>query len=753
MGVAGTGGIGDLTVARPRLPFAWVIHRKIATKPSFHGYLFIKVCRRHSSAPIYNSQRLRARGQTRSVVVRGLGDLDSGGELRGQGQQSMSDSYHMREDPVQIAADRVARLEVALTLRKLYRNLLRAEALLKFPCPVYQPENEENDSLKGSNQTMDDSEAAAERERKIDEAVDYVAELELTADEMRMILSTLKAQTDDIALIFPDKDPEKMITEMRDLVKAMYKNLVDRLTKELPFLPFPSIAAAQAEIESRNAVFRVTALPIGGIGPELGGYQSEEDVDTDQRPGMLKKRLGRAERFVSRRLQPAVAKVRETSPQSFIEGFQDLWRRLNGTGGDNAPAIASAISLPFPRANGKDAATIARLYDRIVELESKLQEASKVRENRVRKTDIPSRAKIASELRQLDEQVTIVSRELAIRTLQLEMEWVYECLESEAMDILGDPSATVGAAGELSKLDLALSRRGSTDEIALLTAEYKELATGLAVLVAASCRPEELLFTDDVELATLATEIPDLRIRLGLGDDVVFGSPGFSLNKIQLQTRQAINTIKEGILFGGRGVRLLGSDVGAAGRLFWRALLGGTLKPREVAALRRTARDLLTFIPFIIILILPLTPVGHVLIFGFIQRYFPGFFPSQFTSRRQDLMIKYEELKRQLNEAQIQAEAENDEMEFRKMAAAAEAIISQKNGVSSNPMNPSQSISQSSQPYVSSSSSTEVSLSNSMENDLRFEEDFEGPAAEAVKELEKKVAAAEDESFTEVDDD
>ena len=57
-------------------------------------------------------------------------------------------------------------------------------------------------------------------------------------------------------------------------------------------------------------------------------------------------------------------------------------------------------------------------------------------------------------------------------------------------------------------------------------------------------------------------------------------------------------------------------------------------------AIRRTARDLLTFIPVTVILILPLTPVGHVLIFGFIQRYFPGFFPSQFTTRRQDLMMK-----------------------------------------------------------------------------------------------------------------
>jgi hypothetical protein len=44
--------------------------------------------------------------------------------------------------------------------------------------------------------------------------------------------------------------------------------------------------------------------------------------------------------------------------------------------------------------------------------------------------------------------------------------------------------------------------------------------------------------------------------------------------------------------------------------------------------------------------------LGHVLVFGFIQRYFPGFFPTQFTSRRQEIMARYEELQRQLAVAQ-----------------------------------------------------------------------------------------------------
>ena len=67
---------------------------------------------------------------------------------------------------------------------------------------------------------------------------------------------------------------------------------------------------------------------------------------------------------------------------------------------------------------------------------------------------------------------------------------------------------------------------------------------------------------------------------------------------------------------------------------------GSTLKPREVQALRRTFKDMLAFVPFTIILIAPLTPVGHVLIFSFIQRYFPNLFPSQFSNKRQELMTK-----------------------------------------------------------------------------------------------------------------
>lgn len=53
---------------------------------------------------------------------------------------------------------------------------------------------------------------------------------------------------------------------------------------------------------------------------------------------------------------------------------------------------------------------------------------------------------------------------------------------------------------------------------------------------------------------------------------------------------------------------------------------------------RRTIKDTITFIPVVIILLIPLSPIGHVLVFGAIQRVFPDFFPSCFTERRQNLL-------------------------------------------------------------------------------------------------------------------
>ena len=124
-----------------------------------------------------------------------------------------------------------------------------------------------------------------------------------------------------------------------------------------------------------------------------------------------------------------------------------------------------------------------------------------------------------------------------------------------------------------------------------------------------------------------------------------------------------------------RGVKMLGGVISASARFFGRAVMGSTLRPREVQTIRRTTLDIFTFVPFIIILIIPLTPVGHVLIFSFIQRYFPALFPSQFSGRRQELMKKYEELSLQLKEAERREEIREEDEALKRAVTAVESLM------------------------------------------------------------------------------
>ena len=106
----------------------------------------------------------------------------------------------------------------------------------------------------------------------------------------------------------------------------------------------------------------------------------------------------------------------------------------------------------------------------------------------------------------------------------------------------------------------------------------------------------------------------------------------------------------EGLSFYSRGVQLFASDVQLLVNMIGRAAIQGyTLRAREVKLLRRIGKDMLTVVPFIIILIIPLSPLGHVLVFSFIQRFFPDFFPSQFTESRQNIMSMYSSITAQVD--------------------------------------------------------------------------------------------------------
>ena len=170
-------------------------------------------------------------------------------------------------------------------------------------------------------------------------------------------------------------------------------------------------------------------------------------------------------------------------------------------------------------------------------------------------------------------------------------------------------------------------------QIALIDKQITSLIAGLG---SAEINEDQMAITnlvsliDEDELSLICKELGDLKQRLGLDTQRI---PAMDWGSVGVYTRESLTKIKLGLSFFGEGTKLLVADVQYAWLLTLKAAQGYTLKPREVNSIRRTGKDLLTLIPFTIILIIPLSPVGHVLVFGFIQRFFPEFYPSCYTVR------------------------------------------------------------------------------------------------------------------------
>ena len=123
---------------------------------------------------------------------------------------------------------------------------------------------------------------------------------------------------------------------------------------------------------------------------------------------------------------------------------------------------------------------------------------------------------------------------------------------------------------ELTVLSQALRNEESTDK----SPESRSTSSGFGTSVATGDGSLALGIIGEDVLEKLALEIPDMRIRVGVMDQVVYGGSGFSMARLQLQVQESLEKVREAIEFLVRGVRLLGSDVANSTRVFTRAALG-----------------------------------------------------------------------------------------------------------------------------------------------------------------------------------
>ncbi|KAG5377286.1 hypothetical protein IGI04_041882 [Brassica rapa subsp. trilocularis] len=127
-------------------------------------------------------------------------------------------------------------------------------------------------------------------------------------------------------------------------------------------------------------------------------------------------------------------------------------------------------------------------------------------------------------------------------------------------------------------------------------------------------------------------------------------------SKRERAIEKTLDKIKETSTDVWQGTQLLGSDSAAAMELLRRSVTGDELTEKEKKALRRTVTDLASVVPIGVLMILPVTPVGHAAILAAIQRYAPGLIPSTYGSERLNLLRQLEQVKQMQNETEPEKE-------------------------------------------------------------------------------------------------
>jgi len=308
----------------------------------------------------------------------------------------------------------------------------------------------------------------------------------------------------------------------------------------------------------------------------------------------------------------------------------ELWERLNGRE-EELPDIMDLLGQA-PGKSEKVTAEVQRLQaakDRSQDVLNNMLERGVQTRAQLRLTKESGRPISNDDMvivRTIDQKVEELRKVVALCEFNLDIERICVYLEKDMQESVADSLELKPVVAEVNLIERQLmSVMGG-----LGTEELEKIMEDKDVTASNTC----LSLVDDEELGLIRSNIEELKTRLGIAGSLAapidYGTVGEVWGNFVTQT-------KAGLGFYGGGAQMLGSDLQNTGKLFLKALNGKTLLPREVNSIRRTAKDLATLVPFLIILITPITPLGHVLVFSFIQRFFPEFFPSFFTDKRQNL--------------------------------------------------------------------------------------------------------------------
>ncbi|XP_059645163.1 uncharacterized protein LOC132286792 [Cornus florida] len=94
------------------------------------------------------------------------------------------------------------------------------------------------------------------------------------------------------------------------------------------------------------------------------------------------------------------------------------------------------------------------------------------------------------------------------------------------------------------------------------------------------------------------------------------------------------------------GSQLLFIDILDALGILMKQLQGHKVTERERKKIQRTVSDIATLIPVTILMLLPVSAIGHAAMFAAIKRYVPSLIPSPYSSERLDIVKQLKRTKK-----------------------------------------------------------------------------------------------------------
>lgn len=94
------------------------------------------------------------------------------------------------------------------------------------------------------------------------------------------------------------------------------------------------------------------------------------------------------------------------------------------------------------------------------------------------------------------------------------------------------------------------------------------------------------------------------------------------------------------------GTQLLFIDIMTSLELLLRQLKGHKITKRERRKIKRTVNDIATLIPITILMLLPVSAIGHAAMLAAIKKYMPSMIPSPYSTERLDVVKQLERTKK-----------------------------------------------------------------------------------------------------------